>query len=400
VILLASLLLTVAPAAETSGDAARDLVSRAHRTHVHGDPAEALELALAAVDMARSADPATLAHALNWAGWICGDLGRPDLALVLLRQAEQVARDLSHPAALGLATQEIGNNLRRLGRLDEAEAAVQTSVGVARDLGIGAGITEGNAILAELALSRGDLDGAEALLLEADSVAGSMGYAQAQCVAQEVLGRVYWRGGERAAAIRSFENAVDLARAHTLPRCEAAGQVGLARAESDPERAWLHASEALRLYEDMTAEGEATAHTVAGATLIDLDELERASQSLDVALDLVRMEQAVGDVLSERARIDSLRGEHRAALEDALDALDAYEAAGDAQKSAALHAAVGDAWLDADDLAFAAEHYRAALAALDGLPVVATFPHAEAARRDATLLLLEKLRELDGRSGR
>ena len=392
-ILLASLFAAASPYDTTDP---KLLVAYAHQVHQHGSSGLSLQLALTAVEFARGKDPHTLARALNWAGWIYGDLGRPDLALVCLQQARQIGEELGSESIRGLAIQEIGNNLRRLGRLDEAAAAATESVAIARSLGIRDGITEGNAILAEVALVRGDLDGAEALLLEAEQVAVEMGYGLAACVARETMGRVYLRGEAPDAARVAFSNALETAREHELPRCEAAALTGLARVEPDAERAWTRVEEALVVYERTESEAEAAAWAVAGATLLELQELERAQQSLAYALDLLRQANTtLGDTLTEQAVLAGLVGEEAAAVRLALDALDAYQSAGDLDRLWALHLAVGESWEAAGRPGEALAHYRSALDALDALPPVATFPEEKEQRREATVGLLERIQALE-----
>ena len=176
----------------------------------------------AAVEKARrSGERIAQARALAFQGDALSLLGRPEEALALCRQAEQMARAVGDPWTIGMVLANHAAVLRTLGRLDETEAKETESLAIARQIGSATGIGYQLSSLGTLHQERGNLDDALRYMRESHAIYVGTGDVMMQGRVLTPMARIRIRQGDLEGARRTAEEALAAARQVRNPADEA-----------------------------------------------------------------------------------------------------------------------------------------------------------------------------------
>lgn len=181
-----------------------------------------VRVAEAAVEKARrSGERIAQARALAFQGDALSLLGRPEEALPLCRQAEQIARAVGDPWTIGMVLANHAAVLRTLGRLDETEAKEIESLAIARQIGSATGIGYQLSGLGTLHQERGNLDDALRYMRESHATYVENGDVMMQGRVLTPMARIRIRQGDLEGARRTAEEALAAARQVRNPADEA-----------------------------------------------------------------------------------------------------------------------------------------------------------------------------------
>ncbi len=184
-------------------------------------------------------------QALSTAGVFATNLGRPEEALVYLRESLEIARELGDEARIAITLQPLGGTYLALGEMDTARECLEEAYALARSGGNSREIAAALSWLVQLRRAEGDYEAALPLCNDCLAIARELGDAQSVTTGLLNLAMIETMRGDLAGARSAIAEAhpfVINGGSRFLGQCLLISVAGLAAAEGD----WTAATRFLR----------------------------------------------------------------------------------------------------------------------------------------------------------